>query len=247
MQKTVKAKDLRLGDVVSIYNINVRADLYGTVTEVTVHNVKVHYIEEQVYRVYSRKDNAVELTRHSNIFKGQIIPDKGIYGRIQNDGTIRFYEPVPSDPDGTLSKWDIRFYELAAHYASWSKDPSTKCGAVVAKGNVQVSSGYNGFPHGTSDAEDLLNNREQKYARVLHAELNAILYAKRDLTDHTIYVYPFMPCSQCMAAIIQSGMTRVVTNKPTGDLAQRWAFSNKEAADMAANAKVKIDFLPGRE
>ncbi|MGL5290931.1 MAG: dCMP deaminase family protein, partial [Vibrionaceae bacterium] len=33
------------------------------------------------------------------------------------------------------SKWNIRFYQMAQLVASWSKDPSTQVGAVIAKGN----------------------------------------------------------------------------------------------------------------
>ena len=63
---------------------------------------------------------------------------------------------------GTLilsNKWDIRYLELAELVASWSKDPSSKIGAVAvgSKGEV-LAQGYNGFPRGcllyTSDAAD---------------------------------------------------------------------------------------------
>lgn len=45
-----------------------------------------------------------------------------------------------------MNKWDKRFLELAAFIAEWSKDPSTKCGAVITDGKQIVSQGFNGFP-----------------------------------------------------------------------------------------------------
>jgi dCMP deaminase len=51
-------------------------------------------------------------------------------------------------------KWDIRFIELAKHVSTWSKDPSTKVGAIIATEDRRVlSMGYNGFPRGCPDRE----------------------------------------------------------------------------------------------
>ena len=45
------------------------------------------------------------------------------------------------------TKWDNRFLVLAKLIGSWSKDPSTKVGAVIVdEDNKIVSLGYNGFP-----------------------------------------------------------------------------------------------------
>ena len=73
-------------------------------------------------------------------------------------------------------KWDQRFLDLARHVAGWSKDPSTKVGAVVADDRHQVlSMGYNGFPAGMRDNVDLYEDRPTKYSRIIHAEMNALL------------------------------------------------------------------------
>ena len=135
-------------------------------------------------------------------------------------------------------KWDKRFLELAEHVAGWSKDPSTKCGAVITKGKFIVSLGFNGFPADTSDDPEIYDDRPRKYLRVLHAEMNAILSAKQDLTGCTVYVHPFPPCSQCAAAIIQSGVVAVVTKKPTAELKERWGDSISESRAMFEEAGV---------
>ena len=109
------------------------------------------------------------------------------------------------------TEWDTRFINLAAHISLWSKDPSTKCGAVIADQNNRVISvGYNGLPKGIADTKERLNNRELKYKMVCHCEMNAILFSKQDLTGCTLYTHPFMSCSRCAVMVIQSGITKVV-------------------------------------
>lgn len=110
--------------------------------------------------------------------------------------------------------WNYRFLKLAQHISQWSKDPSTKCGAVIVGPLRQkVAYGYNGFPIGVDDMPQRYNNREVKYDLVVHAELNAILNAQFGLSGSTLYVYPLVPCTECAKAIIQSGIKRVVSIK----------------------------------
>lgn len=109
-------------------------------------------------------------------------------------------------------KWDRRYLELAELVSSWSKDPSTKVGAVIVDVNNKiVSMGFNGLPQYVPDDPEVLNNRDKKYQHIIHAEMNAILTAQRDLNGYTIYTYPFAPCPQCASAIIQTGIVRVVS------------------------------------
>ena len=54
--------------------------------------------------------------------------------------------------------------QLAKQAAQWSKDPSSKIGAVAIGGKGQVlSTGYNGFPRGCSDSLTRYMNRDLKY------------------------------------------------------------------------------------
>lgn len=110
-------------------------------------------------------------------------------------------------------KWDLRFLSLAKHISSWSKDPSTKVGAVIADEKHRVISlGYNGFPRGVPDNPDDYLNRDEKLKRVLHAEQNALAFShKGDLEGCTIYTYPLFPCHRCALEVIQRGITRVVS------------------------------------
>ena len=110
-----------------------------------------------------------------------------------------------------MDDWDKKFLKLAVEIGGWSKDPSTKVGAVIVDSdNTIVSMGYNGFPRGIKD-DYRLDDRQTKYELVVHAEANAIVHAKRCLKYCTIYTTPFMPCSRCAGLIIQAGIQRVVS------------------------------------
>ena len=109
--------------------------------------------------------------------------------------------------------WDEYFMGIAMLAAKRSKDPSTQVGAcIVSQDNIIISTGYNGMPHGCDDNDFPWNRdgEENKYAYVVHAELNAILNANgRDLRGSRVYVALF-PCNECAKAIIQSGVKEVV-------------------------------------
>lgn len=110
-----------------------------------------------------------------------------------------------------MEKWDRRFLELAAFIARWSKDPSTKVGGVVVSPDrSEVYHGYNGLPRRIHDYPDRYDDRNTKYNMIVHGEINAILCAHHRLDGHTLYTYPFGPCSVCASIIVQAGITRVV-------------------------------------
>lgn len=119
-------------------------------------------------------------------------------------------------------KWNIRFLELAKYISQWSKDPSTKVGAVIAEDNRIISVGYNGFSRGVEDLDQRYQDRETKLKLTIHAEENAILFANQPLKHATIYVYPFLPCSSCAAKIIQVGIKHVIS---TDYIPEAWKSS----------------------
>lgn len=134
--------------------------------------------------------------------------------------------------------------DVARLVAAWSKDPSTKCGAVIASPDrTIVSTGFNGLPRGVEDREGILNDRELKYQCTIHAEENAILNAAtRDvLRGCSIYIHPIPPCSNCAARIIQAGITRVVFH--AGDIPDHWKKNMKTAEEMMNDAGLKVVIL----
>ena len=140
-----------------------------------------------------------------------------------------------------MSRWDLRFLEMAKHVASWSKDPSTKVGAVIFDGqNRVVSLGYNGFPKGVDDNPERYSDRQLKYKMVVHAEANAILFAQRSLAGCSIATWPFMSCSACAAMLIQSGIKRCIAPRLSDELALRWSESCATSTMMFAEAGVDL-------
>ena len=141
-------------------------------------------------------------------------------------------------------KWDDRFIALANFVASWSKDPSTQVGAVIANSNTKrvVSMGFNGFPAGVEDTADRLGTREIKYEMVVHAESNALLFAGPAAEGCTLYVTPLPPCARCAVLIIQAGISRVVC--PTPDKSKEpWKTQSKISETMFGESGVQFDYL----
>lgn len=148
-----------------------------------------------------------------------------------------------SKPHANL-KWDVRFVELAEHVAQWSKDPNTKVGAVIVRPNrTVVSLGYNGFPRGVDDTPDMLADRDEKLARTIHAELNAILTAKEDVTACTLYVsHPC--CDRCAVHIIQAGIACVVWREPGARMIERWGPQLARSQQLFRTSGVGTRCLP---
>lgn len=116
-----------------------------------------------------------------------------------------------------LEKWDLRYLFLAEEFSLWSKDPSTKCGAVIVRlDNTVCSVGFNGFPRGLLD-DSRLQKREEKYSLIVHAEMNALLSSRESLLGYAMYVWPQLPCSNCAKHIIQTGISRIFTKKLNND------------------------------
>lgn len=125
--------------------------------------------------------------------------------------TVWPLKPVVEAHETTKTDWHRRWLDTAAHFGSWSKDPSTKVGAVLVRQGQIVSSGYNGFPRGVADSEERLNDKATKYQWTVHAEMNCLLQAA--LHGHStkgcaLYT-TFPPCSRCAGPIIQAGITVV--------------------------------------
>ena len=75
-------------------------------------------------------------------------------------------------------KWHYRFMELAKLVATWSKDTSTKTGAVIVGPDKEIrATGYNGFVRGVDDDVFERFERPTKYDFFEHAERNAVYNA----------------------------------------------------------------------
>lgn len=128
-----------------------------------------------------------------------------------------------------LSKWDLHYLNLAKEVSTWSKDPSTKIGAVaVGKHGQILATGYNGFPRGIKDSFERLENRETKYSYMIHGEINCIYNATLtgvSLDNATLYVYGLPVCSECAKGVAQVGIKKVFACHPP-IISTKWEQSN---------------------
>lgn len=136
--------------------------------------------------------------------------------------------------------------QIAREVRTWSKDPSTKVGAVIVHPATRViqATGYNGFPRGVLDSEDRLNDRDVKLAFTCHAELNAILNAARcgvQIDGSTLYCCGLPPCIGCAKAIIQAGIRRVVVETLVAP--ERWRGECDIALNLLREASVSVQAM----
>ena len=140
----------------------------------------------------------------------------------------------------SVEKWDKRFMDMAKLVSTWSKDPSTKVGAVIADSDKRVVSvGYNGFPKKISD-NCRLNSRETKYNIVIHAEMNALAFANKTVDSCTLYTYPFEPCPRCAGMIIQCGITRIVS---LANQNERWEKDFELSRKLFRESNVVLEYI----
>jgi len=141
--------------------------------------------------------------------------------------------------------WDSRWLSVARLIATWSKDPSTRVGAVCVAENRLIVQGWNGFPRGFDDDPAHYDDRDVKYSYVVHAEKNCIYNACREgicLKGATIYVEGMMVCSQCALGIAQAGIARVVMAAPTAArFKEKWVHEFRLACEIFKKTGVAID------
>ena len=99
---------------------------------------------------------------------------------------------------------------MAREWGNLSYCERRKVGALIVKGRMIISDGYNGTPTGMENiCED-----EENYTKwyVLHAEANAIMKvasSTQSCSGATLYV-TLSPCKDCSKLIYQAGIVRVV-------------------------------------
>jgi dCMP deaminase len=144
------------------------------------------------------------------------------------------------------ARWDARFIALCDHISGWSKEEGKRVGSVIVGPWDEIrSTGFNGFPRGVNDDDSSRHDRESgsKYIWSSHAERNAIFNAARvgiPLFGCRIYSNYF-PCVECAKAIIQSGLSAVISRPP--DLTDsRWADEFKTSIVLFDEAGIECRF-----
>lgn len=145
--------------------------------------------------------------------------------------------------DITNKKWAGRLLKMAKDVASWSKDESTKVGAVITTADgTPVSWGFNGMPMGIDDTVPERHERPYKYKWMAHAERNAMDLAPRGDLNGCVMFVTFSPCSNCAQSIIQRKIKTLVIdeNYIAEKMPERWQEDVLVAQEMLLEAGVKI-------
>jgi dCMP deaminase len=154
-------------------------------------------------------------------------------------------------------RWDRHFLRLALEHSRMSKDPRTKVGAlIVSPDRGIISAGFNGFPQRITDSAERLNDRNIKLDLIIHAEMNAILFAARRgiatkgnamyIIGHSALTGDILglpPCVRCAVQMIQAGITQVITC-PLNTSLQHWEDSCLTAQRIMHEAGVEYIEIP---
>ncbi len=111
-----------------------------------------------------------------------------------------------------------------------SKDPSTKVGAVIVEDGRIISTGRNGMVRGCANEKDMWKN---KHPFVIHAEMNAALFSRKDYLGGCQVYTTLSPCINCLKHMFQLGV-RVVYYAE---------FYYKHTAEQCAELLILIDSM----
>lgn len=117
--------------------------------------------------------------------------------------------------------WEKYAIELADVAKLKSKDPWLQVGAVLLRhDNTIAGIGFNGFPTGMD--EDW-TDREKRRSYVIHAEQNAMRYAKPN--ECRLIATTTLPCNNCLKIIASYGIKKVI---------YRYAYERDDSTIMLA-------------
>ena len=147
----------------------------------------------------------------------------------------------------TRPDWTEYFIGIMRAVAMRGTCLRAKCGCVITRDNVLLSTGYNGAPKGAAQCDEVgCLMKEVKHAdghvsehckRTIHAEANAVLQAAKNgisINGGTLYVGT-TPCRDCAMLIVNSGIERVIS--------ERDYHESAESKDIFKTAGVDLKIL----
>lgn len=130
-----------------------------------------------------------------------------------------------------MDKWDKRFMDLTGTIAKWSScyQPNRNIGAVIVRNKRIITTGYNGAPAGIKSCKEkgecmrrdlcIPSGTRHELCFAIHAEQNAIIQAAKlgiSIDGATLYC-THQPCVICSKMIVNSGIIKVIYEKPYPD------------------------------
>ncbi len=135
--------------------------------------------------------------------------------------------------------WDEYFMQIARQVSTRSTCGRKRCGAVLVRDRVILSTGYNGSISGTPHCDDVGHMMENGHCvRTIHAEMNAIAQAARNginISGATLYVTA-SPCWECFKVLANAGIRRICYGE---------FYRNEHVLEAAAQIGVEMVDLSG--
>ncbi len=132
-------------------------------------------------------------------------------------------------------KYDRAYLKMAYEWGKLSHCQRKQVGALIVKGRMIISDGFNGTPSGFDNCcED--EHGVTKW-EVLHAEANAILKvasSTQSCQGATLYI-TLSPCKECSKLVHQAGIKRVVYAN---------AYKDASGLEFLKKAGVELTYLP---
>ena len=107
-------------------------------------------------------------------------------------------------------RYDKAYLRMANTWSELSHCHRKQVGAIIVKGGMIISDGFNGTPSGFDNSCEAESGETLWY--VLHAEANAILKVAKSTQNcegSTLYL-TLSPCQDCSKLVVQSGIKKVV-------------------------------------
>ena len=107
-------------------------------------------------------------------------------------------------------RFDKAYLRMAREWAKLSYCSRKQVGAIIVKGRMILSDGFNGTPSGFENCCE--NDVGDTKWYVLHAEANAVLKvagSTQSCDGATLYL-TLSPCKECSKLVHQSGIVRLV-------------------------------------
>lgn len=142
-------------------------------------------------------------------------------------------------------RWDKYFIKITSDVSERATCVKRKVGAIIAKGNRILTTGYNGAPKGFEHCSkvgclrkkmNVPSGQRHELCRGLHAEQNAIIQAAVhgvEIDGGTLYCN-YQPCVICVKMMINAGIKRLVYS---GN------YPDELAAKMLKESRIKVTQL----
>lgn len=139
--------------------------------------------------------------------------------------------------------WDQYFMMAAKLIAVMATCPKLRVGTVIVKNRRIIASGFNGAPPGHPHCTEVgclvFEDEGTSCRRVLHSEHNAVLQDSANLLGGSLYT-SYLPCIDCMKAIIGARISEVVYEKEYEGNKQKY----KSSKEFAAQAGIRLRQIP---